>query len=367
MKKIVFVINSLTSGGAERALSILANQFAKKGISVVVYTFDAERSDPRYELSNTIEVRKLGFQATAPLKVLRLIQKIRGEIAHERPAAVVAFMDQANIITLLAGAGLNTPTYVCEQVHPEFSSISVMKPRILSTMLNLVRNRAYRLADGIVVLAEDSVDFFPRALHEKISVIPNPIQTPPSESYEGELQRPCIVSHGRLVSQKRFDRLILAFSALAERFPDWSVSIFGEGPERESLEQIIASCGLNDRVFLKGYTSSPYAVLQNADLYVMSSDFEGFPLALGEAMACGLPVISTDCKTGPSELIQHGENGLLVPTDDNDALEAALEGLLTDASKRRQLAEKAVFVSDKYSPEKVAQSWLALLDYGDSV
>ena len=168
-----------------------------------------------------------------------------------------------------------------------------------------------------------------------------------------------------LVQEKGFTLLLNAFSRVADKHQSWSLQIWGEGPQRQALEQISRDLNLSERVRLPGFTRRPFEVLSRADLFAMSSLIEGFPNALCEAMACGLPVVSFNCSSGIREIIRDGVDGLIVRANDPTALASALDGLMANEEERRRLAGKALEVTERFGLNKTMAKWEQLvLDAG---
>ena len=366
---IALVINSLSRGGAEKNLALLANHWAADNHQVTIFTFQPQRTLPAFTLEPSISYQGLDLTTrgyTGFRKLMRLIQlplKLRKALLAARPAVVVSFMDQTNILCLMALLGTRIPVIVAERVNPAYSSLcEPEKPFWLRQPATRLRNIIYRLAAKIVVLTGDTINYFPAAIQGKCCVIPNPILAPEKQTADLTLPKPCVMAMGRLVPQKRFDLLLRAFAKTAQKQPTWSLVIVGQGPKHAALEEEIARLNLRGRAFLPGATKTPYGVLRQADLFVLCSDYEGFPGALGEAMACGLPVIATDCDYGPREMIKSGWNGMLIKTGDADALAAALEELMLNSSKRRELGANAAAVINRFSLKEFIKRWNQILD-----
>jgi len=203
---------------------------------------------------------------------------------------------------------------------------------------------------------------------KKVAVIPNWIELPltrqpPNVNPPANIgcDNRLLIGVGRLHPVKKFDRLIVAFSSIADKHPHWSLFILGEGNERPKLEQLIFSLKLSKRVFLPGRVGSLADWYESADILTLTSENEGFPNVILEALAHGCPVISVDCDTGPRDIIKHGENGLLIPQNDPGALAAGLDCLMSDEVLRKRLAMRAPEVLETYSPERVFTMWRNLL------
>jgi len=197
-----------------------------------------------------------------------------------------------------------------------------------------------------------------------VHVIPNPIATVSEEAAAERAtvgRSKCVSALGRLVPQKGFDTLLQAFAQCIRTHADWSLTIIGEGPERSQLEALSARLGIGDRVSMIGRRSNPFPILRQTDLFVLSSRYEGFPMALVEAMACRLPVISTDCPSGPRDIIRDGVDGILVPPDDVPALTQAMTRLMENPDERHRLRMRAGEVVDRFSTERIMALWGGLV------
>lgn len=361
VQRITLVISSLRPGGAERVLSLMASHWAAAGRAVTLLTFSGPAEPPFYALHPDVRRRPLGIEGAsggalrAVANNARRLAALRAAVAASRPEAVVSFIDRANVLTLLATAGLGAPVVVSERVNP--------RHRALGRSWRALRLLSYPLAARVVGQTQAAVDFFPPPIRRRCAVIPNPAQRPPGA--EAPISREpgarTLLAMGRLERQKGFDALLRAFARVAPAHPGWALEIWGEGPLRSELEALRDGLGLAGRARLPGLTTTPGAAMASADLFTLSSRYEGFPNVLAEALACGLPAVSFDCPSGPRELVRDGVDGLLVPAGDEGALAAALARLMDDEGERRQLAARAPEVLERYGIKKVMELWDALL------
>jgi GalNAc-alpha-(1->4)-GalNAc-alpha-(1->3)-diNAcBac-PP-undecaprenol alpha-1,4-N-acetyl-D-galactosaminyltransferase len=283
---------------------------------------------------------------------------VRRALRAARPDVIISFMDKTNVLALLATRGLRVPVMVSERSDPSHNKIG--------SIWRFLRRLTYPLADVLICQSTAALAYYDSFMATKGCVIPNPLIGPPMISaMKGDfgLQRNSrrVVAMGALVVHKGFDLLIEAFGSVKLKYPDWSLTILGEGPLRRELEKKVDGLGLSGRVRLPGQVADPLSELRTADLFVLSSRFEGFPNALLEAMACGLPVISFNCPSGPSEIIRDGVDGVLIPPQDVKALAAALDRLMGDKIERGRLASRAPEVLDRYNVSQVMNKWDALL------
>jgi glycosyltransferase involved in cell wall biosynthesis len=217
----------------------------------------------------------------------------------------------------------------------------------------------YRRLDAVVTLTTADADDYRALLGPATRVLAIPNAVPPADVRAGSDNK-VVITAGRLTGQKGFDRLIHAFRPVAEQRPDWQLRIFGQGERRKALQKLITSLDLGGNVKLMGFTSQLPQEMADASIYAMSSRFEGFPMVLLEAMACGLPPVSFDCPTGPRDLIDDGVNGVLVDDGDVDGLTAGLLRLTSDPAARRAMGAAALETSRRYTPPAVMRRWADL-------
>ena len=359
--RLTLVIFSLSPGGAERVMSIMANYWVVKGWNITLFTFDNGNKPPFYELDSRVHhspLRIAGDSSNLLLGFwnnLKRVQILKSAIAQSKPDAVISFMEQVNVLTLLATRSLHLPTVVSERIDPTLYSVGRVWEQL--------RQWTYPLADRIVVQTKGTQTYFSPKLQAHTCIIPNPVLLPTREEtmFDKHLARRSLITVGRLTQQKGFDLLLQAFASLTEFHSTWTLTIFGEGELRRELESLRDSLGLSGLVHFPGVVKNLDEVLRQADIFVLSSRFEGFPNVLCEAMASGLPVISTDCPSGPREIIRDGVDGILVPNQDAEALALAMHRLMSDEAERKRLSACATDVVERFSLEKVMAMWEKLL------
>lgn len=354
--RVTMVNSSLGSGGGERVMVTMANAWAGRGWSVEIVTLADAPSF--YPLDPRVRHSRLGLRGASgtPVRAVaanaRRLVRLRGAIRASRPEAVVSFLTASNVQTLLATRGLGAPVVVEEHSDP---TIEAVHPAWRG-----LRRATYPLAARVLVLSEVARDHFPPAIRRGIEIMPNPIAVePPGEVVRGDRRQ--LVSMGRFTEEKGFDTLLDAFAALAPGFPDWDLVIWGDGPLRPALEARRDRLGLGGRARLPGRTTAPHDRLREADLYALPSRREGFPMALGEAMGCGLPAVAFDLPSGPKALIRDGVDGLLVRNGDTAALVEGLGSVMRDDALRARMAARAPEVLARYGVEAVMARWDELL------
>ncbi len=368
--RLSLIIPTLADGGAERVLAVLANEWAEHGHTITLVTVGSRIDDrqPLHPAINRVALDMMRGSATAAQAIGNnwvRVKRLRAEIRRSRPDAVISFLSSTNVLTLAATRAMGTPVIVAERIDPRAEPIS--------RFWAATRRLLYPRADAVVVQTSDAGEWAAQFLPaKKVHVIPNPVAKPrvDADPVARSTHRPAwlkgpnrrVFAAGRLAPQKGFDILLRAFARCRDEHQDWSLVIFGEGDERGRLEALAAELGVETAVTLPGHVPDAARVFPYGDLFVLSSRYEGFPNALLDAMTCGLPVIATDCPSGPRQIIRHGVDGLLVEPNSVDDLHAAMHQLMSLPDLRHRLASRAVDVRERFSVPRVMRQWNALLD-----
>lgn len=365
MKLLIF-ISSLSGGGAERVTANLANHWAAKGWEVTIVTLASQCGD-FYELSPAVKRIALKLEGDSSNVLIGLVQNLRRVFAVRRvlrqiqPNIALGMMTGANVLLACAAWGLlQIRTVGSERIHPPQCP--------LGAMWAWLRSYGYGRLDAVVAQTNETGEWLRvNTRAKRVVVIPNPVNWPlGSQLPHLDVKDVCrtgrnlLLAVGRLSSQKQFGLLVGCFQSLASRHVDWDLVILGEGTLRPALQAQVREAGLENRIFLPGNVGNVGDWYERADIYVMSSRFEGFPNTLAEAMSYGVAAVSFDCDTGPRGIIRHNADGLLVPPSDSAGLKTALARLMDDESLRKRFAERALGVRERFSMERVAGLWEGL-------
>ena len=348
-KTLLFYINAIHDGGAERVLLQLAKRFAACGYrAVVVTSFVDEWEYPVPEGVERLSIEQAQIDQSRLRRNLSRIMALRRLIKEYRPAALISFMAEPNFRAVLASRFLPVKTIVSVRNDPE-REYGGRLGRIIGKWL-------LPLADGCVFQTEQAKKWFPKRLQKRSSVIMNQVDERFFQVTDAG-QNGYVMTAGRLTAQKNQALLIRAFAAIAGDVEE-ELRIYGEGELRRSLEALIAQLGMERQIRLMGASDDMPAALAGCKLFVLPSDFEGMPNALLEAMAAGRCCVSTACPCGgPEAVIESGVNGLLVPVGEEEALSAAMLELLKDAEKRRTMAAAAGERANAFRPEAIFEHW----------
>ena len=348
--KIDFYISSLSGGGAENVLTTLAKELNNRGNKISITSL--EKRPQFYSVDEGIELIKYDNKNKGKIKeVLADFSVIRRQLKSRKDTDVcVSFLSRCNLQVLLCSLFLHKKVVVCDRNNPLMEH---------SKAVFWISNQIYRLATAVFVQTEQIKSFYPEYLQKKIFVIENPLDTEKLDNQcdDNIVQENTIISIGRLEPQKDFKTLINAFAKIADKYPNWNVRIFGKGDMKDELQACIDKKNLNERVFLCGRTEKPFNELKKSKVFVLSSNYEGFPNVLCEGMYAGLGCISSDCVSGPRELINDGNNGFLFPVGDEKILSEKLEILLSSQDICDIMGSKAKNTVKRLELPVITEKW----------
>lgn len=356
MRKIVFHLNSLEQGGAERVVTTLANRFAADGYQVYIATeWTAENE---FAIDSRIQRVHVGLtekqkKQSAKMQFFARIQNLRRFLKKEKPDILIAFAQKANYRALMATLFTKIPVIVSVRTNP-YLHYTGRRDKLLIPLL-------YPRAAGNVFQTVGAKEFFAPKIQKKSRIILNPI----NDKYIGvpvpEHRRKAVVQSGRLVDFKNQLMLIEAFVMVHQAHPDYILEIYGGDSHdgtKELLEESIARNRAEEYVKLMGASDKLEKKLVDAALFAFSSDWEGLPNALMEAMVLGLPIVATDCPCGgPATLIRDGENGLLVPIKDPEALAAGMNRLIENPELAERLGNNARKICEIANTDAICRQW----------
>lgn len=346
---IFFYISTLEKGGAERVVTQLAKEFGKQDNNITIITSFKGKNE--YEVPSYVRRINLLKEKDTSNKIkrnLNLISKLRKIIKRDKPDLLISFMQEPNVRSIIATRGLRTKSIISVRNDP--------KMEYPGTIGHIISKYLLPKANGCVFQTEDAKNFFPKTLQDKSTIIFNQVDEKffDVDKKEGEY----IVSIGRLSPQKNHKMLINAFEKVNQKCPNERLLIYGKGELKEELEYEINKRGLKHNIHLMGLTSDVPKVLSKAKMFILSSDYEGMPNTLLEAMAVGLPCISTDCPcAGPRTIIDHGKDGLLVPIEDEKELARSILLLLEDKNFYNRVCRNAKEKSKIFKPSYIFKQW----------
>lgn len=347
--KIVFSMACMRGGGAERVVSELANRFNERGHEVSIIT--THNSECVYPLHKRISLIDLSKDDKG---ILSRVKAIRRCIKENHFDVVISFLTNSNIETLMASSMLKTPVIISERNNP------FVDPK--GKIYRILRTMTYPMAEGYVFQTPDAQAFFSKSIQKKSLVIMNPINPELPEAYVGEREKR-IVNVGRLVTQKNQKMFIDAFCEFYTAHPDYIAEIYGDGPMEQELSAYIQSKGMQDKIFLRGFTTDVISKIEKASMFVMSSDYEGMSNALIEAVGMGVPCISTDHPIGGARMtIEDGVSGFLVPVGDGHAMAERMSQIADDAELAHRFSEKGLRLRNTLSIDVIADTWLQYIE-----
>ncbi len=354
MKKVVFVNSSLSGGGSERVMTLLANQMAEDGYDIIMLL--CVHNEEVYKLNEKVKSFYLKENNSNGLNMrLTRLKELRSKIKEEKPDVVISFMSQINMYSLIATIGLNAKVIVSERADPKQRS---KVHRIVESILYTI------FADNVVFQTEFVKKYFNLFIQKKSEVIANPIDVSILPVYKGKKEKH-IAGIGRLTSQKNFELLINAFSEFDKKVSGYTLHIFGDGPLLNRLKKLVDEKQLTQKVIFHGYVKNIAEQICKYNMYVSTSNFEGISNAMLESMAMGIPTICTDCPVGGARMmIKNGVNGLLIPMNDQAALVDAMLRIADDKNVAQNISDAAIQIGKELDLKKIANKWEKLVEGG---
>lgn len=351
-RHIIFVQAGLGAGGAEKIVNLLSRHRTLRGDRVTVLAMQGTPSRSFFDYPGDVQVLTMsadnGFGMGARIAWLRRMFK---ELA---PDLVVSFLTKVNVLVLAAAIGLRVPVAVSERNNPARQKMHPLWPVLTRALL-------WR-AQALVMQTSAICETLPPRHRARSVVIGNPCAIEGATDSPVPDRGPSVVAVGRLTGQKGFDLLIDAFARVVASKQDASLTIWGEGEDRQELEAQIKRLGLSRSIRLPGLSAQPFDWVESGGIFVLSSRYEGFPNVLAEAMASGHAAIAFDCPYGPSSLIVDGETGRLIKEDDVDAMAEAILMLMSDPAERMRLARAAKTGSERFALSQILAQWDELID-----
>lgn len=346
MKRIVFFISSLEEGGAQRVVSILSNKLAESSFDVTVLTYFDEEIN--YEMNDKVKVVSV-IKETGKKGKLQNINWLKNYF-NNNADIVISFLAPFNMLVLACGT--NVPIIVADRNDPN---------KIPSNfIIRKIRDTLYKKANLVVLQTKSNQKYFDYLTNTK--VISNPIEIGNDVGLALNAKKEnVIVSVARLMPQKNQLMLIDAFKEVSEKHNEYKLVVFGEGPYRKTLQKHIEEINLKNNILLAGNSKNVFNDIKNAKIFVLSSNYEGMPNSLIEAMCLGLPVISTKV-SGTEELIEDGTNGLLIDINSKEQLVSKLELLINDEELRNKLGKNATKLARTLTVGKISKQWIECIN-----
>lgn len=346
--KIVFLSYLHGFGGAEKQNVMLANAMAERGHDVTLISISADNNC--YPLDNNVKYEYLPDKKTNALRIVTRYSDIKNRLKEIKPDITISFWFQSAYMTALMKKSITGKVIYSERGDPG--------DKEYSGLLDVIRRMTLPRIDGFVFQSAGAQSYFDAKVQSRSTIISNPVFVNAEDYPAVQTRRKAIVTVGRLHPQKNQKLLINAFSKIADKIPDYTLEIYGDGELKEDLQMQIDDLGLSNRAFLMGTSKEIHKLIYDASLFVLSSDYEGLPNTLIEAMALGIPSISTDCKPGGArEIIDNGVNGEIVRCNDETSLSMSMLNLLDNEAKKTEYCNNAKMSSKNFLPDTIYNNW----------
>lgn len=342
--KLLIVASSLQIGGEQRVLSILTNSFVKKDIDVTIYSL-TRKPEKQFVFNDRVRII-YNDNSDNGIKNFKRIKKIRKLITENEYDVVLGFAMIPSVLCSFAAFG-KCPVIVTERNDP----------RVYSNKMKIIRYVAYHLCNKGIFQTNDAAEYFPFIKNKVIISNPLNMEVLP-EVYQGERDKR-IVNTSRLVPEKNQAMLVRAFASLHKKYPEYRLAFYGDGPEKNELLALGKELGIENKMEIYPATNKVLNIIKKDSIFVLTSNHEGFPNSLAEALALGIPSISTDCRIGgPKEMIDSGKNGLLFPVGDTTALTSKLDELMGSSELQNKFTRESQCIREKLSDDLISDRWI---------
>lgn len=359
-KNVIFVTGSLTGGGAEKVISILASQCAELGADVTLVVLRNKKHS--YKLSSKVKVHQINV-GEKKLKIISRIKILRSIFKHSKANTIIAFLPIITMYSLIANIGLHKRIITSERGDPNLNIFSLnlnIKDKISHIIMR--KMQLFGLADYVVFQTPDAQSYYNKRIQKKSRVIPNPLDLtnlPNKYNFEREKN---IIAAGRFSEEKNFPLLIRAFADFHKAYPDYKLIIYGDGPLKEELKKLIEALELERNVILPGFSDSLLPTMNKASIYISTSNHEGISNSMLEALGMGVPTIATDCPIGGARMfVKTDKNGILIPMNDREKLVNAMVEIVSNTQYSKQLSNNVDSFRNKLSSEVVCEEWLKIV------
>lgn len=346
--KIVFLSYLHGFGGAEKQNVMLANAMEKRGHDVTLISISSNNNC--YQLDDEVKYIFFPDRKSNAFRILTRYQDIKRMLGKIKPDVTVNFWFQSAYMTAMMKKNTTGKIIYSERGDPG--------DKEYSGLMGIIRALVLPRIDAFVFQSKGAKTFFNLSVQSRSTIIPNPVFIRPEDYPDVNERRKAIVTVGRLHPQKNQRLLIDAFALISDQIPDYTLEIYGDGVLKEKLQKRINDLGLARRIFLKGASKHIHRLIYDASLFVLSSDYEGLPNTLLEAMALGIPCISTDCKPGGArDIIKHGYNGEIVECGNKMALAQSINNVLNDRNKMEIYRRNGINTMEKFLPKRIYDDW----------